>query len=63
MSHSRVMVTVNLTVFCNESACFVVNCPFSPHWLLSQLLLLVDDVGRVARDGQSSHTCIYGVQA
>lgn len=35
-----------------------VNCP-----PIHQLLTLVDDVGRYARDGQLSYTCIYGVQA
>lgn len=39
-----------------------VNCPFIQQ-LLFQLLPLVDDVGRDARDGQLSYTCIYGVQA
>lgn len=28
-----------------------------------QLLLVVDDVGRVSDDSRLSHTCIYGVQA
>lgn len=41
-----------------------VNCPFYlVQQLLIELLILVDGVGRVAPDGQLSHTCIYGVQA